>query len=91
MPIDIHVMYSLETDEDWKVFSIARRGAQPKPPITLTEKYSGPVLIDAKKLADLRKLQAFIPTAYHPFYCSLHSERHSGDSDAEYIDSDVED
>ena len=55
------------------------------------EKYSGPVSIDSKELDDLYKMLAFIPTAYHSFYHSIHSESRTVDSDAEYIDSETED
>ena len=89
-PTDIF-KYSLAEDEEWKIMSLARRGAQPKPPITLTEKYSEPIMIDEKKLADLQKIIPFIPKAYHTFYNSLNSQPHTGESDAEYIDSDVDD
>ena len=87
-PTDIFLKYTLNDSEEWKIMSIARRGAQPKPPITLEQKYTGPVEIDEKKLNDLKRLTTYIPRPYHGFYESLMSKPHEGDSDAEILDQD---
>ena len=70
--------------------SVAHRGAQLKPPIAVEQKYGSPVCIDENKVNELKQLITFIPEAYHPFYESLSSKHHEGESDAEFLDSDEE-